>query len=59
MSSKFRVAFIGLDNPHGAGWRDLMANLRDEMELVAIVPGYDGATTSLEEQYASSSSGSL
>lgn len=52
MSSKFRVAFIGLDNPHGAGWRDLVANLQDEIEIVALVPGYQGATTSLEEQYA-------
>ena len=52
MSSKFRVAFIGLDNPHGAGWRDLLANLQEEIEIVAIVPGYQGATASLEEQYA-------
>ena len=52
MSSKFRVAFIGLDNPHGAGWRDLVANLEDEIEIVALMPGYEGATTSLEEQYA-------
>jgi len=48
----FRIAFVGVDNPHGSGWRDLLVNLQDQIEIVAIVPGYDGATTSLEERYS-------
>ena len=48
----FRVAFVGVDNPHGSGWRDLLVNLEDQLQIVAIVPGYDGGTTSLEERYA-------
>ena len=48
----FRVAFVGVDNPHGSGWRDLLVNLEDQLQIVALVPGYDGGTTSLEERYA-------
>ena len=48
----FRVAFVGIDNPHGSGWRDLLVNLEDQLQIVALVPGYDGGTTSLEERYA-------
>ena len=52
MSSPFRIAFLGIDNPHGAGWRELFAGLNDELELVAFVPGFSGGTASLEERYA-------
>jgi len=46
----FRVAFIGIDHPHGAGWRDLLLHL--DATVNAIVPGYDNGTASLEERYA-------
>lgn len=52
MTAPFRLAFLGIDNPHGAGWRELLLNFGDEIEITAIMPGYDGALTSLEERYA-------
>lgn len=52
MSEPFRIAFIGIDNPHGAGWRDLLLNFGDAVKITAIVPGFGGATTSLEERHA-------
>jgi predicted dehydrogenase len=47
-----RIAFIGIDHPHGAGWRKALLNLADEIELTAIVPRFGGATASLEERHA-------
>ena len=52
MTNKIKIAFIGVDNPHGAGWRDLLANVREDAELTALVPHFDGSITSLEEQYS-------
>jgi predicted dehydrogenase len=52
MTSPFRLAFLGIDNPHGAGWRDLLLNFGDEVQLTAIMPGFGGATASLEERHA-------
>ncbi|MFT4586467.1 MAG: putative dehydrogenase [Candidatus Binatia bacterium] len=52
MNSPFRIAFLGIDNPHGAGWRETLANFGDEIEITAIVPGFGGATTSLEERHS-------
>lgn len=48
----FRVAFLGVDHPHGAGWRESLTLLADELELVALVPAFDGRLTSLEERFA-------
>ncbi|MBI5758473.1 MAG: Gfo/Idh/MocA family oxidoreductase, partial [Planctomycetales bacterium] len=48
----FRIAFIGVDHPHGAGWRDSLQQLGDEVEITALVPHFDGATASLEERLA-------
>lgn len=48
----FRVAFIGVDHPHGSGWRETLAQLGDSLEIVAIVPRFGGATASLEERLA-------
>jgi predicted dehydrogenase len=51
MADPFRIAFLGIDNPHGAAWRELFhENLRDEIEITAILPGFDDGTTSLEER---------
>ena len=52
MTAPFRIAFLGIDNPHGAGWRQLLQNFGDEIEITAIVPGFGGATASLEERLA-------
>jgi predicted dehydrogenase len=49
---KLRLAFLGIDHPHGAHWRQQLANFADQVELVAFVPSFDGATSSLEERYA-------
>ena len=52
MSSPLRTAFLGIDNPHGAAWRELLGHFSDEIAMTALVPGFGGATTSLEERYA-------
>lgn len=52
MSVPFRVAFLGVDHPHGFAWRELLRNLGDELAITALLPGFQGATTSLEEQLA-------
>lgn len=48
----FRIAYFGVDHPHGAGWRELLPNLGGEAEVVAIVPAFGGAIASLEERHA-------
>ena len=50
--SRLRLAFLGVDHPHGAHWRQLLTNFESEFEYVALVPGFDGATASLEERLA-------
>lgn len=51
MAAPFRIAFLGIDNPHGAAWRELLfENFAGEVEITAVVPGFDGGTTSLEEK---------
>ncbi len=52
MTNPLRLAFVGIDHPHGAAWRDLLGNFRSEIALVAMVPGFGGATCSLEERHA-------
>jgi predicted dehydrogenase len=52
MSHRFRVAFAGIDHPHGSGWRESLAALQDEIELVAFLTRFNGAAASLEERYA-------
>ncbi len=49
---RFRLAFLGVDHPHGAGWRESLGLLAEEIELVALVARFDGSLTSLEERYA-------
>jgi predicted dehydrogenase len=52
MPTPFRIAFIGIDHPHGAGWRELLPNLQDSIEIQAVVPSFGGSLASLEERYA-------
>jgi predicted dehydrogenase len=52
MPVPFRLAFLGIDNPHGHGWRELLRHFGDEIEVVALVPGLGGQLTSLEESLA-------
>lgn len=47
-----RLAFLGIDHPHGAHWRQQLANFAGQAEIVALVPSFGGGTTSLEERYA-------
>ncbi|WP_425617265.1 Gfo/Idh/MocA family protein [Anatilimnocola sp. NA78] len=47
-----RLAFLGIDHPHGAHWRQMLQNVAAEAPLVALMPAFDGGTTSLEERYA-------
>lgn len=47
-----RLAFIGVDHPHGAHWRQLLSTFAEEAQLVALVPGFGGGTASVEERYA-------
>ena len=52
MAKPFRIAFIGVDHPHGSGWRESISLIYEEAILVAFVKGFDGAIASLEEKYA-------
>lgn len=47
-----RLAFIGIDHPHGAHWRQSLENFSDRLTISAIVPAFGGATASLEEKLA-------
>src|SRR4030095_228207 len=47
-----RLAFLGIDHPHGAHWRQQLACFAGQAEIVAFVPSFGGGTTSLEERYA-------
>jgi UDP-N-acetyl-2-amino-2-deoxyglucuronate dehydrogenase len=51
-ASPFRIAFLGVDHPHGSGWRETLAVLHDEITVAALVPAFDGGLTSLEERLA-------
>jgi predicted dehydrogenase len=48
----FRIAFIGVDHPHGAGWRELLPHFGDDVTVTAIVPRFGGSVASLEERHA-------
>jgi len=52
MSQPFRVAFIGVDHPHGAAWRESLLHLAGEVVITALVPEFPGTLASLEEQLA-------
>ena len=52
MTHPLRIAFVGVDHPHGAGWRDLLANFTSDIVIAAVVPGPDGSLCSLEERFA-------
>eukprot|EP01047_Picozoa_sp_COSAG01_P033725 COSAG01_NODE_2494_length_7578_cov_7.961626_11_plen_141_part_00 len=49
----FRVLLVGIDAPHGSAWRKSLIEAGEgRLQLVGLVPGFGGATCSLEEQYA-------
>jgi UDP-N-acetylglucosamine 3-dehydrogenase len=52
MNSPRRLAFVGIDHPHGHGWRETLRTLEGDVEITAIVPGFNGGLTSLEERLA-------
>jgi predicted dehydrogenase len=47
-----RLAFLGIDHPHGAHWRQQLANVANDAQIIAFVPSFGGGTASLEERYA-------
>jgi len=47
-----KLAIIGVDHPHGAHWRETLANFGDRITISALVPRFGGALTSLEERFA-------
>src|SRR6187401_1970317 len=51
MSRPFGIAFLGVDHPHGAGWRKALCNLGDAARITAVVPRFGGAIASLEERH--------
>lgn len=50
MSAPRQLAFLGIDHPHGHGWRELLRHVESEALITAFVPGFDGAAASLEER---------
>ncbi len=52
MSDKLRIAVLGIDHPHGMGWRESLELVEDAIEITALMPAFDGALSSLEERYA-------
>jgi len=52
MADKLRIAVLGIDHPHGMGWRESLALVEDELEITALMPAFDGALASLEERLA-------
>lgn len=51
-SDSFRVAFVGIDHPHGSGWRESLGELGEAAALVAVVPGFSNSLASLEERHS-------
>ncbi|MCE9608494.1 MAG: Gfo/Idh/MocA family oxidoreductase [Planctomycetia bacterium] len=47
-----RLAFVGVDHPHGAHWRETLENFGERIEITALLPCFGGALTSLEERFA-------
>lgn len=47
-----RIAFLGIDHPHGAHWRQQLANFANDAEILAFVPSFGGGAASLEERFA-------
>ena len=52
MAGKLRIAVLGIDHPHGMGWRESLELVSDELEITALVPAFENATASLEERHA-------
>ncbi|MEC7564379.1 MAG: Gfo/Idh/MocA family oxidoreductase [Planctomycetota bacterium] len=51
MPDPLKLAMIGVDHPHGAGWRDLLENVTQQASITCLVPCYSGATASLQQRY--------
>ena len=52
MADKLRIAVLGIDHPHGMGWRESLTHVRDELEITVLMPAFYDATASLEERLA-------
>ena len=51
MPTPLRIAVLGIDHPHGMGWRESLRQVLDAVEITALVPAFDNGTTSLEQRY--------
>ena len=51
MPAPLRIAVLGIDHPHGMGWRESLRQVLDAVEITALVPAFDNGTTSLEQRY--------
>ena len=51
MPTPLRIAVLGIDHPHGMGWRESLRQVFDAVEITALVPAFDNGTTSLEQRY--------
>ncbi len=50
MHERLRLAYLGVDHPHGHGWRELLRAVETEAVITDLVVGVDGGTASLEER---------
>ena len=51
MPDPLRIAVLGIDHPHGMGWRESLRQVLDAVDITALVPAFDNGTTSLEQRY--------
>ena len=51
MPAPLRIAVLGIDHPHGMGWRESLRQVLDAVKITALVPAFDNGTTSLEQRY--------
>jgi predicted dehydrogenase len=50
MQPPLRLAYLGVDHPHGHGWRELLRAVEAQAVITDLVVGLDGGTASLEER---------
>jgi predicted dehydrogenase len=52
MPAPLHLACLGIDHPHGHGWRELLRQFESEAVITALVPSFGHGTASLEERLA-------
>ena len=51
MPAPLRIAVLGIDHPHGMGWRESLRQVLDAVDITALVPAFNNGTASLEKRY--------